>query len=171
MQDGSATVISSSLGPWVPSWACSIISSCYIKTSGYKLDISVTFIPYLAGCIIYRALFSYLCAMFFAFHSILAWKMPFPFKVFFCQTNLPETLPPQLHGRSSCAAELLYLHSHPLDSEIALMLQLSVFAIALMPWLRSQPVKYQYSSTVASKFPWRKGKTQRISHEHSLYVS
>ena len=56
-------------------------------------------------------------------------------------------------GRSSCAAELLYLYSHPLDSEIALMLQLSVFAIALMPWLRSQPVKYQYSSTVASKFP------------------
>ena len=49
MQDGSAMVISSSLGPWVPSWACSIISSYYITTSGYKLDISVTFIPHVGN--------------------------------------------------------------------------------------------------------------------------
>ena len=51
------------------------------------------------------------------------------------------------------------------------MLQLSVFAIALMPWLRSQPVKYQYSSTVASKFPWRKGKTQRRDVNSIIYFS
>jgi len=75
-------------------------------------------------------------------------KNAFLFKVLAKQTFQQHYL-----GQSSCAAELLHLYSHPLDSEIALMLQLSVFAIALMSWLRSQPVKYQYSSTVASKFP------------------